>query len=197
MKKYIGIGLFIGLCAFTLSMKLKKVKAGGVSMQVPAAFELLDEQTKNGEYSGKNAPIAVYRSPRDKSAITIYQTADSVRVKTIKYQKQQGRNVEFERDLQMEYAFKKSGFSGKFKEINFIDDGIKDINGKDFIYFEFDGVIEATDRMGRQSFTKIYNYMLYTYEKDNIYSISFICNDNLKDDYQEIIRKAMQTVKVK
>ena len=51
--------------------------------------------------------------------------------------------------------------------------------------------------MGRQSLTKIYSYMLYTYEKDNIYSISFICNDNLKDDYQETIRKAMQTVKVK
>lgn len=160
MKKYIGIALILGLCAFTLSMKLKKVKVGNVSMQVPEAFAQLDEQTKAGEYSGKNAPIAVFRSPRDKSAIAIYHTTDSVRTKTIKYQRQQGRKLNFERDLQMEYAFKKSSFSGKFKELNFIDDGIKNINGQDFIYFEFDGIIEATDRMGRESLTKIYNLSL-------------------------------------
>ena len=197
MKKYIGVALIVVLSAFTLTMKLKKVKAGNVSLQVPEAFEEVDEQTRSGEYSGKSAPIAVYRSPRDKSAITIYHTADSVRAKTIKYQKQKGATLKFDRDLQMEYAFKKSSFSGKFKEINFIQDGIANVNGKDFIYFEFDGVIEATDRLGRQSLTKVYNYMLYTYVKENIYSINFICKGDLKEDYQKTIQKVMQTVKVK
>jgi hypothetical protein len=197
MRKYIAIAIIVVLCAFTLTMKLKKVKVGHVSMQVPVAFEEVDEQTKNGEYSGKNAPVAVYRSPRDKSAITIYHTADSVRTKTIKYQKQKGESLKFDRDLEMEYAFKKASFSGKFQEINFIDDGITTINSQEFIYFEFDGVIEATDRVGRQSLTKVYNYMLFTYSKDDIYSISFICKGNLKEEYQETIKKVMQTVKVK
>tara|TARA_B100000809_G_scaffold239100_1_gene260370 strand:+ start:2014 stop:2607 length:594 start_codon:yes stop_codon:yes gene_type:complete len=197
MKKYIGVALIIVLCAFTLTMKLKKIKAGDVSMQVPDAFEEVDEQTRRGEYSGKNAPIAVYRSPRDKSAITIYHTADSVRAKTIKYQKQKGATLKFDRDLEMEYAFKKSSFSGKFKELNFIQDGIANVNGKDFIFFEFDGVIEATDRMGRQSLTKVYNYMLYTYVKEDIYSINFICKGDLKEDYQKTIQEVMKTVKIK
>ncbi len=197
MKKYIIISFTLVLCAFTLTMKLKKVKAGNVAMQVPATFEELDELTRHGEYSGKNAPIAVYRSPRDKSAIAIYHTADSIRVKTIKYQKHLGRDARFDRDLQLEYAFKKASFSGKFQEINFIQDGVKTINGKEFIYFEFDGVIEAVDRLGRKSLTKVYNYMLYTYVKENIYSISFICSDKLKGDYQETIGKVMETVKVK
>jgi hypothetical protein len=197
MKKYIGIGFILVLCAFTVTMKLKKVKIGNVSLEVPATFEKLDQQTSQGEYSGKSAPIGVYRSPRDKSAISIYHTADSVRAKTIKYQKQKGATLDFDRDLQMEYAFKKSSFSGKFKEINFIQDGVKNVNGKDFIYFEFDGTIEATDRLGRKSLTKVYNYMLYTYVKENIYSINFICKGDLKEEYQATIQQVMQTVKVK
>ena len=121
MKKYYKIGLLLLLASFTMTMKLKKVKAGNVAISVPDAFEQLDDQTRQGEYSGKNAPIAVFRSPRDKSALAIYQTPDSVRTKTIKYQRQKGANLNFDRDLQMEYAFKKSAFSGKFKEINFIE----------------------------------------------------------------------------
>lgn len=197
MKKYYKIGLLLLLVSFTMTMKLKKVKVGNVALQVPEAFQELDEQTKAGEYSGKNAPIAVYQSPRDKSAIAIYHTADSIRAKTIQYQKEKGANLNFKRDLQMEYAFKKSSFSGKFKEINFIQDGITNINGKEFIFFEFEGVIEGTSKSGKPIETKLYNYMLYTYLKENIYSVSFICGGQLKSDYQESIRKVMKTVKIK
>ena len=162
MKKsvVVVVGVML-LSSFVVGLKLTKIKAGNIAMSVPAAFELLDKQTVAGEYSGKHAPIAVYRSPRDKSALIIYQIADSVKAKTIDFQRK--RKIEyqdFERDLQLEYAFKKSSFSGRFKEVNYLSDGIVEVNGKEMIQFELEGIVEAKTKSGQPMETKVYNYML-------------------------------------
>jgi hypothetical protein len=171
---------------------------GNVSVAVPEAFELLDEQTVAGEYSGKHAPLAVYRSPRDKSALMVYQIADSIKAKTIDFQRKRALSYDdFDRDLQLEYAFKKSSFSGKFKEVNYLSDGIVSVNGMDMIQFELEGTVEAKSKSGRSIETKVYNYMLYAFKKEMVYSINFICDQKVQAEYMETVHKMMATVKIK
>ena len=197
-KSIVFVFAVVVLSSFVFGLKLIKIKAGRVSMSVPDAFELLDAQTVAGEYSGKHAPIAVYRSPRDKSALIIYEIADSVKAKTIDFQRQRKMEYkDFERDLQLEYAFKKSSFSGKFREVNYLNDGIVDVNGKQMIKFELEGTVDALSRSGNPIETKVYNYMLYAFDKEMVYSINFICDQTVQQEYMETVHKMMKTVKIK
>lgn len=60
-KSILLVAAVVSLCSFAMTMKLVKVKAGKIQMQVPETFEVLDEQARSNEYAGKNTPIAVYR----------------------------------------------------------------------------------------------------------------------------------------
>ncbi|MDB4835311.1 hypothetical protein OAH12_01870 [Cyclobacteriaceae bacterium] len=197
MKRYIIPFLAVLTMSFTAAYKLQKVKVGNVSLLVPEAFESLDEQSRYKEYSGVNMPIAVYRSQRDRSAYTVYQVSDSVMLKQAKEQRKRGYTMSFDRDINLEYSFKKASISNKFKDINFIQEGVQKINGKDMIVFEFEGIIEGRDKKGRHTLTKVYNYMVHTFVKHNTYSVGFICNADLKDEYLETVHKSFKSLKVK
>ncbi len=198
MKKTILLSsVVIALSSFALSLKLVKIKAGKVQMQVPETFEKLDAQARSNEYAGKSTPIAVYRSPRDKSALTIYQVSDSIMLYQAQEQQKRGYNMSFEKDLNMESAFKKSSIVNKFQEVTFIQEGVKTINGQEMIVFEFEGITEGKDTRGNSTISQVYNYMVHVYDKHQSISIGFICDKRVKEDYEEVVAKMMGTIKIK
>lgn len=196
-KSILLVATVVALCSFVMTIKLVKVKAGKIQMQVPETFEALDEQARINEYAGKNTPIAVYRSPRDKSALTIYQVSDSSMIQQAQEQRKRGYNMSFQKDLKMEAAFKKSSIMSKFQEVTFIDEGIKTINGKEVIVFEFEGIMEGKDKRGGSTLSQVYNYMVHGYDKHHSVSVGFICDKRVKDEYTETVHKMMNSIKIK
>ena len=79
-----------------------------------------------------------------------------------------------------------------------IDEGIKEIHKKDYIFFEFDSRINGDKRdLGNQDSVLKYTYILYLVEKNRTLVITFTCLENVKEEWQETARAVMQSLRVK
>ncbi len=79
-----------------------------------------------------------------------------------------------------------------------VDEGIREINKKEYIFFEFDSRINGDRRaIGDQEAILKYNYMLYLVEKGRTLVFSFTCPERMKEEWQETARAVMNSLKVK
>jgi hypothetical protein len=171
----------LGLMAFQ-SMKLVKTKVNdSITLSLPQEFTMMTQQELDAKYVTSRAPVAVY---------TDYS-------KTIDL----GVNVAYSRwnaeDLEIMKRFYKSNILGLYDEVQFITEKIEEINGREFVVFEFLSEVKDTEgtTIGSSSISKFIRIQ-YTIVKSKTVLFNFSCPARVKDKWAPMSREILQTVKI-
>jgi hypothetical protein len=101
-------------------------------------------------------------------------------------------------DVEMAQKFFKSSLYNLFDRVEIIDEGIREIKGKKFIYIEFESTLRGQKHDdGHQETILTYNYLEYLIQPGRTLTFSFHCPRRMRMDWQETARKMMTGIKVK
>ncbi|HCR53656.1 MAG TPA: hypothetical protein DIW27_04510 [Cytophagales bacterium] len=101
-------------------------------------------------------------------------------------------------NIEMSQQFFKAGIYNLYDRVEMIEEGIREIHHKKYIYFEFDSRINGDRRaIGDQEAIVKYSYVLYLVEKNRTLVITFTCPDQMKSEWQETARAVMNSLKIK
>jgi hypothetical protein len=101
-------------------------------------------------------------------------------------------------DREMSKEFFKAGIYNLYDRVDMIEEGMREIHKKEYIFFEFDSLINGDKRrVGDQDAITKYSYVLYLVEKGRTLVITFSCPAQLKADWQQTARAIMQSLKIK
>ncbi|MFN3403317.1 MAG: hypothetical protein ACK40G_04425 [Cytophagaceae bacterium] len=90
-------------------------------------------------------------------------------------------------DVMILKEFYKSTILETYEKVDFIKDGIEEINGKKFIVFEFTSYADQT---------KKYSYLQYALINGFVYIFNFTSADNAKEKWQPVANAIMKTIKI-
>ncbi len=179
----------IALTALSFTMlsmdtpKLAKRKIyDGVSILMPEDFVVMSDKDISAKYPSTKKPLAVFMSSDTRADFTMNNTKAKFNGQTAKMLHEIYKVTIIE--TYDTAAFKKD----KLKvSLNFIQDGVKTINKKEYAYFEFTSEFNNI---------KKYNYLLYAPHKKHILIFNFSCDQRAMDVYQPIANKMVSSVKV-
>lgn len=101
-------------------------------------------------------------------------------------------------DLDMSRQFFKSGIYNLYDRVDMIEEGIRPIHKRNYIFFEFTSRINGDKReIGSQDAIQKYTYILYLVENGRTLVITFSCPLQLKEEWQQTARAMMNTLKIK
>lgn len=102
-----------------------------------------------------------------------------------------------ESDTQVIYGFYKASINNLFDKVDFIQDEIKMINGKEFIVFEFIGEIQDDNVFSAKSTQKNYSYIAYTSWNDQVLLFNFSCKARLAKQWNLTAKEIIESIKIK
>jgi hypothetical protein len=100
-------------------------------------------------------------------------------------------------DLKIAHDFFKASIYNNFDRIEIIEEGMHEVNGRQFVFFEFESTVKGKKEvLGQQESIMNYSYVQYLVGVDRTLVFSFHCPRRLRTDWQETARKIMGSVKV-
>jgi hypothetical protein len=102
-----------------------------------------------------------------------------------------------EDDTEVIYGFYKASINNLFDEVTFIQEETKEINGKEFIIFEFIGEIKSDNAFSAKSLPKSYSYIGYTSWKDQVLLFNFSCRARLSNQWNGVAKEIIESIKIK
>lgn len=185
MFKISFLSIFILFSSFTsIQEKFVKVAIGeNISVKVPESFHPMTESEIASEYVSTRKPVAVFTS--------INRQADF------------GINVSIttwgEEDLAIMKDFFKASILELHTETKFLDESIKNINGKDFAIFEFISTVKDEDdsSLTLKSPIRKYNYLQYTIFDKKTFVYNFNCPANEQEQWQSTAHEIMASITMK
>ena len=169
--------------AFAEKPKLVKTKlAEGMTASLPASFKPMDEMDFTQRYPSVRAPLAAFTNEdRD--------TDFSVNISATQWP---------DADVEMAGKFFRSGLTNLFDKVDFISEGVREIHGKKFIYFEIESRMSGTrtNEENRSPISK-YTYIQYLVEKNRTLVFTFSCPARSREDWQETATQMMKSLKIK
>ena len=182
MKPLYLILLSIFFLSFSQGSKFTKTKVNDdITISLPEDFTLMSENDRNSKYVSSKAPIAVY--------------TDFSRMVDL------GINVAYSRwkqeDLEIMKSFYKSNIMGLYDEVQFINEEIREINGKEFAIFEFLSIV--TDEEGStidQSSISKYIRIQYTIVNSKTVLFNFTCPARQKEKWAPVAHRILESVKI-
>ncbi len=171
------------ICMAADQPKLMKVKVNKeLTVSVPKDWRLMDAMDIVQRYPSVRAPLAAY---------TNYErVADfSVNISATQWP---------DDDLTLAKKFFKAGVMNTFDHVEMIDEGIHEVHGRNFIFFEFESRINGNRRQdGLQDPVTRYTYIQYLIEPGKALVFSFSCPRGQKAQWQETAREMMKRIKIK
>ena len=170
-------------CMVLAQQKLVKVKVNeNLTVMVPKDWQPMDEMDVAQRYPSVRAPLVAY---------TNYErVADfSVNISATQWPDD---NVELAKE------FFKAGLVNMFDKVEMIDEGVHDISGKKYIFFEFESRVNGNRSQEelREPVLR-YTYIQYLIQPGQALVFSFSCPRRMKEDWQATARTMMKGVKVK
>lgn len=208
MKTFTGtLILIISLFATAQAQKLKKTKINdNITVKIPENFLVMSDREYQQEFAGYRKPIAMYRSNVGKATFGINtalthapvgtrQTFVDNKGKMRKHQAEWSLN-----DLKMMKNLYKSTILRLHDGVRFKQDKIQTIRKRNFVVFEFVGVVKAEKKklVGKAKGTlRQYSYLMYTVKEGKIYIFNFSCPAKELREWKSSVYKMMQSVRVK
>lgn len=163
---------FLVLFSSAGQVKMKTFKiTEGVKAALPADFLPMTDDDMAVKYPSSKKPLAMFTSPD--------RLADF------------GLNVSKSKwpgnDLKLLQQIYKSTITEIYNKVEYLQEGIKTINKRDFIVFEFVSQFESQ---------KHYTYLQYTVIKDQVYLFNFSCPAHLQQQWQPAAAAAMNSIKM-
>jgi len=162
--------------------KLTKTKVTkNITMLTPSDWTQMEAEDLIQRYPSVRAPLAAYTSPDRMSDLAVNVSAT---------QWPDG-------NLKMASQFFKASLMNLFDKVDIISEGIKTIHKKQFIYFEFESRMNGNPKVeaAREPILK-YSYVMYLIEGDRTTVFSFNCPRNMREEWQDVARQIMSSVKV-
>jgi len=179
MQKSILILLAVALFSFT-SDELVKVKLNNeVTVYIPESFAPMTVEDMKVRYQSYRIPLALYT---DESRMAEF-----------------GVNRSFtqwqEKDLEMMGEFYEASLRELYDKVTFFDKGIKEVNGHQFVFFEFNSLVYPENDY--QDSVKKYTYLMYALSEGDSYVFNFTCEKPLQKKWQTTAQKIMSQIKLK
>lgn len=169
--------------AFTETPKLVKTKlTDGITASIPASFKPMDEMDFTQRYPSVRAPLAAYTN--DDRDVDF-----SVNISATQWP---------DGDLTVAGKFFRVGLTNLFDKVDFLQEGVHEVNGRKFIFFEIESRMNGNkmNEAVRNPILK-YTYIQYLVEKDRTLVFTFSCPMRLKQDWQETASLVMKSVRIK
>lgn len=163
--------------------KLVKTKvAEGMTVSLPKSFRPMDELDLTQRYPSVRQPIAAFTNEEREVDFSVNLSATQWP----------------DANLDMARKFFKAGIYNLFDNVEMIDEGIHQIHGRDYIFFEFESRVKG-DRsdLSLQEPVLKYTYIQYLVEPGRTLVFSFHCPRRLMNDWQPTAHAIMKSIKLK
>ncbi|WP_299466193.1 hypothetical protein [uncultured Microscilla sp.] len=189
------------------AQKLKKTKVNdNITIKLPENFIVMSDREYQQEFAGYRKPIAMYRSNVGKATFGINtalthapagtrQTFVDSKGKMRKHQAEWSLN-----DLKMMKSLYKSTILRLHDGVRFKQDKIQTIRKRNFVVFEFVGVVKAEKKklVGKaKGILRQYSYLMYTVKEGKIYIFNFSCPAKELREWKSSVYKMMKSIRVK
>ncbi len=176
--------LLVIVPGFSLNAQVpfKKVKVNkAIQLQLPQEFLPMSELEQQQKYVSNQPPIATFTNRDGTVDLGINITSTS-----------------WGNDLSILRQFYRSGISSLYDEVRFTKDTILTINQRDFIAFEFVGMVrdEQNSFMDQGSLSK-YVYIVYTPYNDRLLLFNFSSPARTRGDWAPIAAQIMSTIQIR
>lgn len=180
--RYVLIILMVFFSAFIKPKLVKTKVADGITVSLPASFRPMDNLDFTERYPSVRAPLAAYTNEEREVDFSVNLSATQWP----------------DQNLEMAKSFFKAGLANLFDKIDVLQEGIQEVNGKRFIYFEFESRMHGNKMNESQRAPIIkYTYIQYLVEKNRTLVFSFSCPMRLKPDWQVSAGAIMKSIRVK
>jgi hypothetical protein len=180
-----GLALFfiIGTLFSFDEPKLKRTRVSDdISILVPVGWRPMDELDFSQRYPSVRAPIAAFTN-EDRLADL------SVNVSATQWP---------DANVELASQFFKASILNTFDRVAIISEGIREIRGHRFIYFEFESTIRGNPKeLGQEAPIMGYSYIQYLVQPSRTLVFSFHCPRRMKDAWQQTALRIMEDIRVK
>ena len=163
--------------------KLTKIKVNdAITVTVPKDWTVMDENDIAQRYPSVRKPLAAY---------TNYERVCDFSV-NISATQWPDDNVEMAKE------FFKAGLVNMFDKVEMIDEGVNELSGKKYIFFEFESRINGNRNQEelREPILR-YTYIEYLIQPGQALVFSFSCPRRMREEWQPTARTMMKGIKVK
>lgn len=183
MQKTFLFLLVISLMSFS-SDKLVKVKLNSdVTIYIPENFSPMTKEDMGLRYQSYRLPLALYTDPN--------RLVDFGVNRSYSTWQHEGRPA----DLEMMGQFYKASILELYDKVIFIDEGLKEVNGHKFVFFEFQSIVYPENDY--QDSARKYSYLMYGLSDGTTYLFNFTCDQKSQEEWQKIAQQMMGQIKLK
>jgi hypothetical protein len=163
--------------------KLVKVKVNkDITISVPKDWRPMDELDFRERYPSVRAPLAAYTDPDRRVDFAVNVSATQWP----------------DADINLAARFFKASVTNMFDRVTMIDEGIRKVNGKSFIYFVFESRVNgARDDAANADPILRYNYLQYLVEPGRTLVFSFSCPRRDRPSWESSAQEMMDNIRIK
>jgi hypothetical protein len=182
MIRTFSIAILVCLLSSFQEIKLVKTKVNeSITLLLPEGFTPMDQVELNRKYVSTKPPVAAYSD----------------------YSKEMdlGVNIAYSRwnqeDLEIMKSFYKSNIMGLYSEVQFITESVQEINGRDFVVFEFVGsVVDSEGTSFNEGAINKFIRIQYTIVQGKTVLFNFSCPERVKEKWMPVANQIMESVKI-
>lgn len=152
-----------------------------ISMKISSEFVNMSNTDRMEKIASSKVPFATYSTESQEVTLSINDNP-------MQWTSQ---------DTKVVYGFYKASVNALFDEITFIQDGIKEINGREFIVFEFVSTVRDDNVFSSSKGERNYTYIQYTSFNDQVLLFNFGCPARLQFEWEDAAEEMMKSVKIK
>lgn len=163
--------------------KLVKTKVtDDITVSIPKDWKPMDGFDFTERYPSVRAPLAAYTNDE--------RNADfSINISATRWP---------DSNLEIAQKFFKSSLTNMVDRIEMLDEGTREINGKKFIFFEFESRVNGNkNQLGNSDPILKYTYLQYLIEPHRTLVFSFNCARRERPAWESSVEAMMKSVKVK
>jgi hypothetical protein len=182
MRKVLLTVAVISLCGFAPGRMIKTKINNSITVSLPEELKPMTPEDIVLRYPSVRAPLAAFTDANRSLDFSINVSATQW----------PDANVE------LASRFFKSGIINLYDRVDFIDEGIRTIHKKKYIYFEFESRVNGNKMtLGEQQPVYRYTYIQYLVEPGRTLVISFNCPKAMREDWQDTIHSVMKSLRVR
>lgn len=181
MRNVLMFALISLTMGFSSDQLIKTKVSEGITVSLPKELIPMTPEDIAQRYPSVRAPLGAYTN--------LDRVVDfSVNISATKWP---------DGDVEMAKGFFKASLQNMYDRVDFIGEGIQQVHRKKFIFFEFESRINGDNRrQGYQDPIMKYTYIQYLVTSERTLVFTFTCPKDLRQDWQEVARSMMKTIKV-
>jgi hypothetical protein len=176
--------IFLALfSAFTVAPKLIKTKLpAGITVSIPQGFTAMEPDDIVQRIPSVRAPLGAFTNVERDVDFSVTTSATQWP----------------DANLEVATSFFKSGLINLYDNVEFIQQGIREVHGKQYIFFEFESRMNGVKASESQRAPLLkYTHIQYLVEKNRTLVFAFNCPGRVKEEWQPTAQLVMTSVKVK